>query len=206
MGELREARLDISGGSGTGACEDVTPVALGVDQQVFLAHLHEGVADTGITVGVELHRVTHDVRHLVEAAVVHPLHRVEDTSLHGFQTVAQVGHGTFEDHVGSVIQEPVLIHATEVVYGCRVEAVYGFIVGMTLFLVFRRLLFQNLFVLCFVVHSFWSLAFLGCNAAIKREKMQAGLQSSERKLLRALLGAKVVIFFEKNENCDSFSS
>ena len=76
----------------------------------------------------------------------------------GFQTVAQVGHGTLEDHVGGVIQEPVLVHATEVVYGCRVEAVYRFIVGMAFFLVFRRLLFQNLVVFCFVVHSFWSLA------------------------------------------------
>ena len=140
-GELRESGLDIAGGSGTGACEDITPVALGVDQQVLLAHLHEGVADTGIAVGVELHRVSHNVRHLVEASVVHPLHRVEDASLHGFQTVAQVGHGTLEDHVGGVIQEPVLIHATEVVYGCRVEAVHGFIVGMAFFLVFRRLLF-----------------------------------------------------------------
>ena len=108
---------------------------------------------------VELHRVSHDIRHLVIAPVVHAFHRVEDTSLYGFQTVAQVGDGTFEDHVGGVIQEPVLVHATEVVNGCSVEAVHGFIVGMTLFLVFRRLLFQNLVVFCLVVHSYWSLAF-----------------------------------------------
>ena len=37
----------------------------------------------------------------------------------------------------------------------------------------------------------------GCKAAIKREKMQAGLQSSERELLRTLSGAKLIIFCEK---------
>ena len=84
---------------------------------------------------------------------------MEDASLHGFQTVAQMRHGTLEDHVGSVIQEPVLVHATEVVYCCRIEAVYGFIVGMALFLVFRRLLFQNLFAFCFVVHYFLVFSF-----------------------------------------------
>ena len=35
--------------------------------------------------------------------------------------------------------------------------------------------------------------------------MQAGLQSSERELLRALLGAKLIIFCEKNENYNGFS-
>jgi hypothetical protein len=35
--------------------------------------------------------------------------------------------------------------------------------------------------------------------------MQAGLQSSERELFRTLLGAKVAIFCEKNENNAGFS-
>ena len=35
--------------------------------------------------------------------------------------------------------------------------------------------------------------------------MQAGLQSSERELLRALLGAKLIIFCEKKENNAGFS-
>ena len=93
---------------------------------------------------VELHGVSHDVRHLVVATVVHTLHRVEDASLHGFQSVAQVGHGSFEDHVRGVIQEPVLVHAAEVVYGCCIESVHGFIVGMPLLSASRLLLFQNL--------------------------------------------------------------
>ena len=56
---------------------------------------------------------------------------MQDTALHGFQTVAQMGHGALEDYVRGVIQEPVLIHAAEVVYGCGVEAVHGLIVGVT---------------------------------------------------------------------------
>ena len=44
-GKLRESRLDISGSGSTVAGEDITPVTLGVDQQVLLSQLHKGVAD-----------------------------------------------------------------------------------------------------------------------------------------------------------------
>ena len=84
--------------------------------------------------------------------------------MHGFQTVAQVRHGTFEDYVRGVIQEPVLVHATEVVYGCRVEAVHGFIVGMAFFLALavlksRRLLFRRSFFRVFSLLGYKGTAF-----------------------------------------------
>ena len=62
---------------------------------------------------VILHGLPHEVGDLVVTAIVHDLHRVEDTPLYGFQTVFDVRHGAFEDHVRSVVQEPVLIHARQ---------------------------------------------------------------------------------------------
>ena len=52
---------------------------------------------------VELHGMAHDVCHFIISSVVHPLHRVEDASLHGFQSVAQMGHGSLEDYVRGII-------------------------------------------------------------------------------------------------------
>ena len=98
-GKLRQSRLDISGGGSTVACEDITPVTLGVNQQFLLSQLHEGVADGGIAMGVELHGVSHDIRHFVESPVVHTLHRMEDASLHRFQSVLDMRDGTLKYYV-----------------------------------------------------------------------------------------------------------
>ena len=76
------------------------------------------------------HGVSHNVGHLVVAAVVHLLHRVQNTSLHGLQSVVYMRHGTLQYHVRGIVQEPVLIHAREVVHGRGVEAVYGLIVAV----------------------------------------------------------------------------
>ena len=98
-GELRQARLDVATGGGIVAREDVAPVTLAVDEQLLLAQLHQGILDAGVAVGVELHRVTHDVRDLVEAPVVHALHGVQDAALHRLKAVADVWHGTLQDNV-----------------------------------------------------------------------------------------------------------
>lgn len=74
--ELGEAGLDISGCGGRVAGEDVSPVSLGVDEEFFLAELHEGVADGGVAVRVVLHGIADDVGHLVVASVVESLHGV----------------------------------------------------------------------------------------------------------------------------------
>ncbi len=58
-----------------------------------------------------LHGLTDDVGHLVEAPVVDGFHGMENAALHRFQAVLDVRHGPFENHIRSIIQEPVLIHA-----------------------------------------------------------------------------------------------
>ena len=82
--------------------------------------------------GVELHGVTHDVGHLVVAAVVHAFHRMENTSLYGFQAILDVGNGTFQDDIRGIVEKPVLIHAAEVVDHRGIKAVYRLVVGMGL--------------------------------------------------------------------------
>ena len=144
-GEFGEARLDVTRCCRAITRQDVTPVSLTIHQQVFLSELHEGVADGGITVGVELHRVTDDVRHLVEAPVVEAFHGVEDASLHGFQSVAEVGHGAFENHVGGIVQEPVAVHSRQLVVALCISHGRGLIVGMGCgFRVLRKLLARRL--------------------------------------------------------------
>ena len=112
-GELRQARLNVTPRGGLVAREDIAPVTLAVDQQVFLPQLHQCVLDRRIAMRVVLHGLSHDVGHLVVASVVDDLHGVQDTPLHGFEAVLDMGYGAFEDHVRSVVQEPVLIHARQ---------------------------------------------------------------------------------------------
>lgn len=126
--EFGKTSLDITRGSGTVAGEDVSPVALCVDEEVFLSHLHQGVTDGSITVRVKLHGVSHDVRHLVVSSIVHSFHGVEDTSLHRFETVLDVRNGTLQDDIRSIVEEPVLVHAAEMVYSGGVKSVHRLVV------------------------------------------------------------------------------
>ena len=115
-GEFRQPRLDVSAGRRLVAREDVAPVALAVDQQVLLPQLHQRVLDRGVAVRMVLHGLAHDVGHLVIASVIDALHGVEYASLHGLQSVGRVGHGTLQDHVGGVVEEPVAVHARELAH------------------------------------------------------------------------------------------
>ena len=97
---------------------------------------------------MELHGMSHDVRHLVVPTVVHAFHGVQDAALHRLQTVLDMGDGTFQNNVRSIVQEPVLVHTAQVVYGSRIEAVYRFVVGVTVF----TQCVVGFYILDFVVH------------------------------------------------------
>ena len=111
--KFRQSSLDITRSRSSVTRQNVTPVTLAVDQQILLSELYQCVTNRGVAVGVELHRVTDDIRHLVVATVVHTFHRVQDTSLYGFQTVLDVGHSALQNYVRGVIQKPILIHTRE---------------------------------------------------------------------------------------------
>ena len=133
-GKLRQACLYVSGCCRTVAGEDVSPVALRVHEQVFLSHLHQGVTDRCVTMGVKLHGMSHNVGHLVVASVVHAFHGVKNASLHGFQSVLYMGNGTFQDYIRGIVEEPVLIHAAQMVHGRSIKPVHWLVVGMALWL------------------------------------------------------------------------
>jgi hypothetical protein len=80
---------------------------------------------------------------------------VKDAALYGFQAVLDMGNGTVEDAIAGIVEEPVLVHAAQMVYRCGIEAVYGLIVGVALLGFFRLLLFQDLVVLYLVIHGLY---------------------------------------------------
>jgi hypothetical protein len=116
-GELAEPGLDVTRRGGHVAREDVAPVALRVDEQLLLAELHEGVADGGVAVGVVLHRLADDVRHLVVASIVDFAHSMQNAPVYRFEAVLHMGYGPFQYHVRRIVQKPVLVHARQTVAG-----------------------------------------------------------------------------------------
>ena len=63
-----------------------------------------------------LHGLSNDVSHLVVAAIIDYLHGMQDATLHRLQSVGQVRHGTLQDDVTRIVEEPVLVHAAQMVY------------------------------------------------------------------------------------------
>ena len=147
-GEFRQTGFDVTGSRRAVARQDVSPVPLAIDEQVLLSQLYQRVADGRVAVRVELHGMPHDVGHLVVASVVQPFHGVQDASLYRFQTVVDVGHGTFQDNVRSVVQKPVLVHTAQLVLHRLVFLVDRLIVRMFFF--FRDRMF--VFVKCIFAH------------------------------------------------------
>ena len=120
QGELRKPGLDVTGGGGGIAGDDVAPVALHVDEELFLAEADEGVGDAGIPVGMILHRVADGVGDLVVAAVFELPHRVENAALDRLEAVVEMGNRAIKNDVGGVVDEPVLEHSVDVLQGGNV--------------------------------------------------------------------------------------
>ena len=146
LGKLREARLDITRCCGIVTREDVAEVTLRVHQQVLLCQLHKGVADGRIAMRVVFHRVTHDVGHLVEAAVIQFVHRMQDAALHRLQAVLDGGHGAFQNDIRGIVEKPVLEHALK---GYHMIIVF---VSLGVFHAFQSLI-KRLFLFPFVIHQ-----------------------------------------------------
>ena len=92
--------------------------------------------------------MSYDVGYFVVAAVVEAFHGVQDTALNGFQTVVDVRNGTLQNYIRCVIEEPVLVHAAQLMFYGFVGLVYRLIVRMFLF--FGKVVY--LFVKCIFAH------------------------------------------------------
>ena len=111
LGEFRQPCLDVSWSCVGVSGQDVAPVTLTVDEQVFLPEGDERSEYGCISVRVELHRLSDDVGHLGQTPVIYPVHGMQDAALHGFETVDDVRHGPVEDDIRGIVEEPVLEHA-----------------------------------------------------------------------------------------------
>ena len=114
--KFAELAFDVTRGGCLVARKRVTPVTLRFDEQVLLAHVHEGRVDGGVAMRVVVHGVAHDARHLVETAVVHLVHGMQNTALHRLQAVLEIGHGAVENRIARVVQEPAVVQLFQVVY------------------------------------------------------------------------------------------
>ena len=73
----------------------------------------DDATDRGVAMGVKLHRLADDVGHLVEFTVIHVMQRLEYPPLHWLQSIDDVGNGPFQDHIGGIVNEVVLVHARQ---------------------------------------------------------------------------------------------
>ena len=87
------------------------------------AQLDECVPDGGISMRVILHGLTDDIGNLVILAVIDRLHGMQYTTLYRLETILDSRYGTLEYHIRSIVQEPVLVHACQVILDGVVETV-----------------------------------------------------------------------------------
>ena len=104
-GQVGQAALDVARGGGGIAGVDVAEVALAFDEIAAVDQRDERVADGGVAVRMELHRVADDVGDLDEAPVVVLVQRIQDAALDGLEAVLDLGDGAVADDVGGVLQE-----------------------------------------------------------------------------------------------------
>ena len=90
--QFGNTRFDITGSRSPVTGEDIPPVSLHIDEQVFLTDLHDGIPNTRIAVRMVLHGMSDDIRHFVVATVVQLFHGVHNTTLHGFESVLNRRH------------------------------------------------------------------------------------------------------------------
>ena len=126
-GELGETRLDVTWSGRAVARQDISPVSLAIDQQFLLSQLHQRVADRGVAMRMELHGMAHNVGDLIVTPIVEPPHGMEDTTLHRLESIVDVRHGPLKNHVGGIIQEPILVHAGKMICDMRVILVRNLI-------------------------------------------------------------------------------
>ena len=110
QGKLGKSSFNVSSSGGTVTGTHITPIALSLDEKVFLTQVHYRISNRGVTVRVVLHGLTDDVRDLVKSTIIHLLHRVKNPTLHRLQAVFDRRNSALKDYIGSIIQKPVFVH------------------------------------------------------------------------------------------------
>ena len=113
LGEFRKPGLDVSRSCVRVAGQDVAPVTLTVDEQVFLPEGDKRSEYGRISVRMELHRLADDIGHFGQAAIVYPVHGMQDTPLHRLEPIDDVRHCPVENDIRGVVEKPVLEHTRQ---------------------------------------------------------------------------------------------
>ncbi len=103
LGELGKPAFDVTARCSGVPGERVSPVSLGVDEQVLLTEADKCRVDGRVSVRMIPHRCTDDVRDLVQFSVVHFGKRMQDAPLHGLQAVFEIGNRPVENHVARIV-------------------------------------------------------------------------------------------------------
>jgi len=96
-GEGRQAAFDIAGSRRRVPGQNAPEVPLPIDEATLVCQHHEGVADGGIPVRMQLHRLTDGVGDLVVSTVVHLPKGVQNPPLHRLQAIAHVGNRAIQN-------------------------------------------------------------------------------------------------------------
>ena len=115
LGELGKPAFDVTARCRAVAGERVSPVSLGIDEQVLLAEADKSRVDGRVSVRMVPHRCADDVRDLVQFSVVHFGKRMQNAPLHGLQAVFEIGNRPVENHVARIVQEPAVVKLFEMV-------------------------------------------------------------------------------------------
>ena len=103
--QFRQSTLDITRGRGAMAGQQVSEIALSLDEIVFVREYDECVADRCVAVRMKLHRIANDIVDLMEAPIAHPKERMENSTLDRLQASPKIRNGTIENEVARVLDE-----------------------------------------------------------------------------------------------------
>ena len=107
--KIRQPRFDVTRRRRIVPRQEVSVVALRLDQKRPLPDRHQRGADRRIAVRMQRHRATHHIRDFVKPPVVHVPQRVENAPLHRLEAVVDVRHRAIENHIARVFEKPAAI-------------------------------------------------------------------------------------------------
>ena len=147
-GKFRKPCLNITRSCRRVIGKNVSPVSLSVYKQIFLPQLNKSIVYRSIAVRMEFHCLAHNIRHLVISSVVHAFHGVQYAPLHRFQSVVEMRHCAFQNHIACIIQKPILIHSRQTPYYSAVAGDFGNVLRMKFFFVVFVRHINRMFLFC----------------------------------------------------------
>ena len=104
-GQFRQPAFNIPRGGGGIAGEDVTKIALTLDEIAFVSQIDYGILNRNIAKRMILHRMPNDVCDFIEPAIILFVQRMQDPALNRLQSVFELGNRAIANDIGGVLKE-----------------------------------------------------------------------------------------------------